>query len=66
MSVVTSKDVFCDECEVEWIHGGTQCTDKHARFVAGIKGWKRRVINGVMKDLCPTCDEKFRVKGREQ
>ena len=56
MSITTSKDVFCDVCSA-WIHGGIECDAKHARGTARLSGWKRKKLNGKLKDICPRCLE---------
>lgn len=60
MSIVISRDIFCDgeDCDL-WTEGTTQGGARDARKIAARRGWKylRR------RDLCPACAAKEPEKG---
>ena len=59
MSIMITTDVFCDVCEVAWVHGGTsyKADIRQARRWAKERGWHRcrLPVSGRMVDVCPQC-----------
>lgn len=54
MTIVTSKDVFCNEC-LDWIATPAP-SDAEARAYAKTEGWiTTQTAEGKIIDLCPDC-----------